>query len=152
VKGCSVADEISKLLRHIARHYTGLEEVKEVERDAPNIPGDALDHERERALRAEERRADSLADAFRAGLVRSHRARLAGGDAISLDDRDPEQNRIADAMVHFLVGPGMATSRARETAPQHYIYTISVDWPRLRQVAREARIDLSGSIKQIHEQ
>jgi hypothetical protein len=81
--------------------------------------------------------------------MRSHNAMRAGGDAISLDDRDPEQNQIADAMVHFLVGPGLATSRTRATDPQHYIYTIWIDWTKLRGVAREAEIDLTESLKQI---
>jgi hypothetical protein len=144
-----VADDISKLLRHIARHYTGPEEAKEVELESPGLPASDLDQERLRALRAEEQRAADLADAFRAGLAQSHKAGLAGGDAISLDDRDPEQNRIADALVHFLVGTGMATSRTRESAPQHYIYTIWIDWPKLRKVAKEARIDLNASIKQV---
>lgn len=144
-----MADDISKLVRYIARHYTGPEEAKEVEMDTPGIPAGELDQEREKVLRAEERRASDLADAFRAGLIQSHKAGLAGGDAISLDDRDPEQNRIADAMVHFLVGTGMATSRTRETAPQHYIYTIWIDWTKLRRVAREARLDLSSIINQV---
>jgi hypothetical protein len=146
-----VADDLNKLLRHIARHYTGPQEVKEVERDDPNISAEHLSQERDRALRDEIKRADALTDAFRTGLARSHKALLAGGDAISLDDRDPEQNRIADALVHFLVGPGMAASRSRETAPLHYIYTIWIDWSRLRRVAREAKIDLNASVKQVNE-
>jgi hypothetical protein len=146
-----VADDISKLLRYIARHYTGPEEVKEVERDTPGISAKDLDEERNRALRMEQRRADDLADAFRAGLAQSHKAALAGGDAISLDDRDPEQNRIADALVHFLVGPGIATSRTRETASHHYIYTIWIDWPELHRVARQAQVDLNAGIKQVKE-
>ncbi len=144
-----MADDLARLLRHIAHQYTGPQEVKEVERDDPNISADDLGRQRDRAMRDEERRVQELKDAFRRGLARSYRAREAGGDAISLDDRDPDQNRIADALVHFLVGPGIATSRTRETIPQHYIYTIWVDWPRLFRVAREARIDLKASIRQI---
>jgi hypothetical protein len=145
----AVADDLNKLLRYIARHYTGPQEARGVERDDPDISAEHLSHERHRALKEEERRASDLAEAFRAGLTRSHKARLAGGDAISLDDRDPQQNQIADAMVHFLVGPGIATSRTRPTDPQHYIYTIWIDWDRLRKVAREAEIDLNASMKQM---
>ena len=144
-----MADDLNKLLRHIARNYTGPQEIKELEREDPDISAEQLRHQRERVLRDEERRADELADAFRAGVLQSHEAQLAGGDAISLDDRDPEQNRIADALVHFLVGPGMATSRTRATDPQQYIYTIWIDWPGLRSVAREIQIDLNESMKQI---
>lgn len=143
-----MADDLRKLLQHIARNYTGPQEAKEVERDDPDISADDLVQERSRVIRDEERRAIELADAFRAGLARSHNAALAGGDAISLDDRDPEQNRMADALVHFLVGPGMATSRTRASGPRHYIYTIWIDWPALRKVAREAQIDLNAGIRQ----
>jgi hypothetical protein len=146
-----VADDLEKLLNHIARHYTGPQEIKEVERDDPNIDPRQLSQEQDRALRAEIQRARSLNDAFRAGLVQSHRAKLAGGDAISLDDRDQEQNQIADALVHFLVGPGIASARTRQTTPHHYIYTIWIDWPKLRRVAREAKIDLNASIEQVLE-
>lgn len=145
-----MADDLDKLLHYIARHYTGPQEIRELEREDPDISAEHLRHERDRALRDEDRRAQDLADAFRAGLIQSHEASLAGGDAISLDDRDPAQNRIADALVHFLVGPGMATSRTRATDPQHYIYTIWIDWPTLRSVAREAQIDLNESMKQAH--
>lgn len=149
VEGYPVADDLDKLLNHIARNYTGPQEIRELEREDPDISAEQLRQERERALRDEERRAHALADAFRAGLMQSLEASLAGGDAISLDDRDPEQNQIADALVHFLVGPGMATSRTRATDPQHYIYTIWVDWPSLRKVARDAQVDLNEYRKQI---
>lgn len=143
-----MADDISRLLHHIARHYTGTEEMKDVELDDPAIAAADLDAGRSRALKEEQQRADELDDAFRDGLTRAHAAHQAGGDAISLDDRDPEENRIADALVHFLVGPGMAVSRTRETAHMHYIYTIWVDWDRLEQVASEASIDLGDTFKQ----
>lgn len=143
-----MADDISRLLRHIARHYTGPEEMKDVERDDPSITGADLDEGRSRALKDEQQRAAELDQAFRTGLARAHAASQAGGDAISLDDRDPEENRIADAMVHFLVGTGLAVSRTRETAPMHYIYTIWVDWDRLETVATEASVDLGDTFKQ----
>lgn len=149
MEGCSVADDISRLLRHIVRHYTGPQEAKEVERDTPGISGVDLEEERERALKDEQERADQLKDAFRAGLHKARSASHAGGDAISLDDRDPEENRIADALVHFLVGPGMAVSKTRETAPLHYMYTIWIDWSRLEQVAREANVDLTEALNQV---
>jgi hypothetical protein len=143
-----VANGIRKLLSHIVRHYTGPEEVKEVERDAPGLAGVDLDEERSRALKEEQQRASNLDGAFRAGLQRARSASKAGGDAISLDDRDSEENQIADALVHFLVGPGMAVSKTRQTAPQHYTYTIWVDWERLEEVAREADVDLDQALDQ----
>lgn len=149
MEGFAVADDISRLLQHIVRHYTGPQEAKEVERDAPGISGVDLEEERDRALKEERDRAHHLEDAFRAGLHKAKSAIDAGGDAISLDDRDPSENRIADALVHFLVGPGMAVSKTRETSPLHYMYTIWIDWDRLEQVAREANVDLNEALDQV---
>jgi hypothetical protein len=143
-----VANDTSKLLQHIVRRYTAPEEIKDVERDTPGISGANLEEERTRALREERQRATELDDAFRAGLLRARNARDAGGDAITLDDRDPEENRIADAIVHFLVGTGMAVSKTRETDPLHYMYTIWIDWDRLAKIAREADVDLEQALGQ----
>jgi hypothetical protein len=143
-----VADGISKLLMYIACHYTGPEEAKDLEREATSRSGQDLDGERKKAIREEEQRAQQLDEAFRAGLNRALEANQAGGDAILLDDRDPQENQIADAMVHFLVGPGIATARTRETTPQHYTYTIWVDWDQLHAIARRAEVDLRQALKQ----
>lgn len=147
-RGAGVADELRRLLIYIVHRYTGQEEAKDVERDAsPVEPGSDIAASQRRVLRDLEQRAETLADAFREGLERAAAARRAGGDAISLDDRDPVENRIADAMIQFLVGSDLATSTTRETDPLHYIYTISVDWTRLATVARDARVDLDGALK-----
>lgn len=137
-------DDLERLLKFIVRNYTVREEVKDIERDASSV--DDVPAERRRAARDEEQRADQLMPAFREGLMRADAARRAGGNAISLDDRDPLDNQIADALVHFLVRPGMATSSTRETQPLHYIYTIAVDWTRLVAVARRAHVDLDTAI------
>ena len=100
------------------------------------------DADQERITRFEEARAGSLEEAFRDGLLRADAARRAGGSAISLDDRKPEDNRQADALVNFLVRSKLATSTARETDAQHYIYTVSIDWEALDRVAREAKTSL----------
>ena len=143
-----MSDDLQRLLRYIVQHYTWREEVKDIELDAsPLEQGSDIAASRRRALREVQQRADLLSDAFRDGLKRASDARRAGGDAISLDDRDPEDNRIADAMIHFLVGTGLANSTTRETEPLHYIYTVSVDWSRLNSVARDARVDLGAAIK-----
>ena len=136
--------DIDRLLKYIVHNYTAREEIKEVEREASAV--DDIVAGRRRALREEEHRAEMLAAPFREGLRRADAARRAGGDAISLDDRDPQDNLIADALVHFLVGPGMATSSTRETEPMHYIYTISIDWDQVAAVARRANVDLDAVI------
>jgi hypothetical protein len=140
-----LANEVHKLLQHIVRHYIGRQEAIEVERDASAAEsGEALIADKRRVLRQEEERAETLAEPFRAGLKRADDARRAGGNAISLDDRKPDEDQQADALIHFLVRSQLATSTSRETEPHHYIYTVSVDWDALDRVAREAKINLTA--------
>lgn len=140
-----MADDVGKLLRHIARRVLAPEGALELERDAPAvIDADDLAAEQQKTMREEEQRADDLAAPFRTGLLRADAARRAGGDSISLDDRKADENSQADALIHFLVRSDLATSRARETDQYHYIYTIAVDWDALERVAQEARVDLNG--------
>lgn len=138
-----MADDVGKLLRFIARHYLARQEAIDIERDATaaDEAGEIVASQR-RAAREEEHRADTLADAFREGLLRADAAMRAGGNAISLDDRKPDQERQAEALIQFLVRADLATSMSRETDEHRYIYTISVDWTALDRVAREARVDL----------
>ena len=138
-----MADDVEKLLRHIARRFLAREEALEVERDA-NAENDAenIAAQQRRIHRDEEQRASDMADDFRAGLLRAEAARRAGGNAISLDDRKEDENLLADALIHFLVRSDLASSTTRETEQHRYIYTISVDWDALGRTAREARVDL----------
>lgn len=138
-----MANDVEKLMRYIVRHYLAPQEAVTIDLEATaSDAGESLAEDKQRAVRAEEQRMNSLADAFRAGLRRASDAHRAGGSAISLDDRKEEENRQAEALVHFLVRTRLATSMARETDEQHYIYTISVDWDALERVAREARANL----------
>lgn len=140
-----MANDVQKLLHHIAHHYVGRQEALELERDAPAAEaGEAVDAGKRRVLKQEEDRAEMLAEPFRDGLKRADDARRAGGNAISLDDRKPEEDKQADALIHFLVRSQLATSTSRESDQHHYIYTISVDWDALERVAREARVHLSS--------
>jgi hypothetical protein len=144
----TVADDVDKLLRHIARRVLAPEGALEIERDASAADDAAgIVADQQRAKREEEQRAADLADPFRSGLLRADAARRAGGDAISLDDRKEEDNLQADALIHFLVRADLATSKARETDQHRYIYTISIDWPSLERVAREARVNLNDVLK-----
>jgi hypothetical protein len=139
-----LADDVEKLLRFIARRYVAREEILEIERDA-SAADEAHDiaADQRRAIQLGEQKATEMADAFREGLRRAEAARRAGGNAISLDDRKPEDDRIADAMIHFLVRSDMATSTTRETDQHRYIYTIAVDWGALERVSHDARVNLS---------
>lgn len=138
-----MASDIDKLLNYIVRNYLVRQDVLTIERDATAAePGDAIVEDQERVTRSEEERAQALEDAFREGLLRADAARRAGGSGISLDDRKPDDNRQADALVNFLVRSKLATSTARETDAQHYIYTVSINWEALERVAREAKTSL----------
>jgi hypothetical protein len=54
---------------------------------------------------------------------------------------------MADALVHFLVGPGLAESTTRETEPMHYVYTVAIDWHELNAVAKAANVDLDTIVR-----
>ena len=138
-----MADDVEKLLRYIARRYVAREELLEIERDATAADeGHEIVAVQRRAIQSEEQKATDMADAFREGLRRADAARRAGGNAISLDDRKPQDDRLADALIHFLVRTDMASSTTRETDPHRYIYTISVDWDALNRVAKSAKVSL----------
>jgi hypothetical protein len=138
-----VADDVEKLLRFIAHRYVAREEILEIERDASAADeGHEIVAGQRRAIQGEEQRALEMADAFGEGLRRADAARRAGGNAISLDDRKAEDDRIADALIHFLVRPGIAASTTRETDQHRYIYTISVDWNALDRVSHDAKVNL----------
>ena len=140
-----MADDANKLLRYIVGQVIARQDAVAIEQDASAVDrGDEIAAEQRRSMRDEEERADELADAFRDGLNRAEAARRAGGNAISLDDRKPEDNRIADAMIQFLVRIDLASSATRETEALRYIYTISVDWDALGRVAQQARVNLDS--------
>jgi hypothetical protein len=139
-----VADDVEKLLRFIARRYVAREEILEIERDATAADeGHEIVADQRRAIQTEEQRAVEMADAFREGLRRADAARRAGGNAISLDDRKAEDDRIADALIHFLVRSDIASSTTRETEQHRYIYTIAVNWDALDRVSNDAKVNLS---------
>lgn len=140
-----MANDVQKLLQHITHHYIARQEAIDVERDASAAePGAAISADKRRVIKEEESRADALTDSFRAGLRRADDARRAGGNAISLDDRKPEEDELADALIHFLVRSQLATSTSRETEQHRYIYTIAIDWDALDKVAREAKVNLNS--------
>jgi hypothetical protein len=142
-EGARVADDVEKLLRFIARRYLAREEALEIERDASAADeGHDIVAGQRRAIQSEEQKASDMAAAFREGLQRAEAARRAGGNAISLDDRKVDDDRMADALIHFLVRSDIATSTTRETEQHRYIYTIAVDWDALDRVARQARVNL----------
>lgn len=139
-----MADDLRKLLGHIVRTSLLPDELVSIDHEASaSDDGESIASDKRRAERRELDRADELARAFGRGIARAQ------SGLIVLDDRDPEEDEIADALIHFLVRSDLATSRAVETDPQHYRYQIMINLPRLHEVARAAGIDLDAAIKRV---
>ena len=137
-----MADDLRKLLDYIVRTYVVRDELVAIDQEASASDGGAaIESDKRRAVRREFDRADDLAEAFGHGVARSQ------SGLIVLDDRNQEENEIADALIHFLVRTDLATSRAVETEPQHYRYRILINWPKLEEVARDAGIDLEHAVR-----
>jgi hypothetical protein len=139
-----VADDLRKLLDHIVRRYVVPDELVGIDLEASaSDRGEAIETDKRRAVRREIERADNLAGAFSRGLARAH---ARNGDIV-LDDRNPEENQEADALIGFLVSHDLASSRTEETEPMHYRYYVAVDWDRLGEVARAAGVDLDQALR-----
>ena len=82
-------------------------------------------------------RVDEAVPAVAEGL---RRARAAGGGEIPFDSRDPDQDRLAGALIAYLVATDFATVRTDELGDEQYRYNIAVDWQRLDDLA--ARLGL----------
>jgi len=146
--GIVVADGLNQVLDHIVRRFLVRDEVRTIDLDASAAgPGDVLESEKREAATRETERSHDLREPFAAGLRLAAAGAAAGQPAIALDDRDPEQDRIAAALVHALVRTDLAASHAEETEENHYIYHLTVDWDALRGVAAEAGVDLDEALR-----
>jgi hypothetical protein len=142
-----VAEPIRELLNYIVVHYAVEDELKDVDLNASAVEdGAELESEKREVAQREVERAERLEGPFSQGLVAAFRARQAGVSEVMLDDRDPQENEMADALIGFLVSYELAASRSEETEPMHYRYFITVDWDRLRSVAGAARVDLDRAL------
>lgn len=143
-----MADEARKLLNYLVRRFVVHDELVAIDLDASaSDHAESIEADKREAARRELTRADDLSDAFARGLQRAYDQHQAGSGEVVLDDRDPEQNAIADALIGFLVSYQLAASRSEETEPNHYVYSIAVDWDRLRQIAGEAGVDLDRAVQ-----
>jgi hypothetical protein len=144
-----MADESQKLLDYILHHYVLHDEMVAIDLDASASDlGQSIRENKEEVAQREVRRADDLSDAFAAGLARAGQLRTGGQAELVLDDRKPDENRMADALIDFLVSYQLASSQTQETEPGHYLYRIAVDWDQLGKVAQAAGIDLSRAVGQ----
>lgn len=121
-----------QLLSSIVTTYAAEDTARRVDLDAnAELSGSEIEADKAAGLERERAAADRLADAFDRGLQRAWERMRRGGDEIVLDDRNPEENEMASALIDFLVRFDLATSHSREVEDQHYVYVINVDWDRL---------------------
>jgi hypothetical protein len=138
------------VLEYITTRYLAHEDLRSIDFDAASSePGDAIESDKREAVKRERARADELADPFRAGLLLAFRARQTGQREVVLDDRDPAENAMADALIYALVRTDLAASTSEETDPYHYVYRIVIDWERLDDVAQEAGVDLEETLGEL---
>jgi hypothetical protein len=146
-KGCSVADDLDRLLNTVIEREILRLDRQSVELTAgPRVPGETIDANQLIERERERHRAAELSPAFATGLRRAYAAHRAGQGDLVLDDRRADENAIADALVQFLVRPHLATSHTEQTEPNHYTYRIAVDWPRLAELSTEAGLDLDAEL------
>jgi hypothetical protein len=142
-----VADAFTELLDTIVRNYVIVDAQKDIDLNATaEEPASVIEADKQRIVADSSARARFLAPAFRNGLLLAFEAQGMGRPEIRLDDRDAEQNVIADALITYLVRFDLAESRSEETEPGHYDYFISVNWDRLYEVATAAGIDLPAAL------
>lgn len=144
-----MADEVRQIMNHIVARYVVQDELRSIDRGAPtnSTDGEAIESDKQEAVRREEDHADQLAPAFEDGLVQAWRRFRKGGDELLLDDRKADENLIADALIQLLVRFDLAASRTEQTDPMHYCYYISIDWPKLRTIATSAGYDLDSVLE-----
>jgi hypothetical protein len=144
--GVAVADDLRQVLDYIVRRYVVDDELRAIDRDASATAPD-LEQDKHQAARREVERADSLAAAFEQGVLKAWHRYAIGGTELALDDRKPDENRMADALIRFLVSYDLASSRSIETGDRTYTYFVTIDWPKLRDIAMAAGINLDRTLR-----
>lgn len=124
------------LLTYIVDRYAATDNARRIDLDAnAESSGDEIEADKAAAADRERDRAGEMAPAFAAGLERAWQRARRGGATTSFDDRDPDQNAMAGALIDYLVRFDLAESESRDVGDNHYVYDIAVDWDRLREVA-----------------
>ena len=142
-----MAEPFAELLNAIVRDLLITDAQKDVDLNAAaDESAAAIESEKERIAATAEEQASALEPAFRSGLLLAFEAQGIGKPEIRLDDRDAEQNAIADALITYLVRFDLAESRSEEIAPGHYDYFVSVSWDPLYRFAGERGVDLPGAL------
>lgn len=142
-----MADAFSRLLDAIVRDLVIVDAQKDVDlNSAADVSGGTIEAQKAEIVASSETRAAELAGAFRDGIILAYEAQGTGHSEISLDDRQTEQNAIADALITYLVRYDLGESRSEETDPGHYMYLVSVTWGALYQFAEANGIDLPAAL------
>ena len=142
-----MANAFAELLASIVRELVIPDAQKDVDLNAPaDESSEAIESSKARAVAQAEDRQTALGPSFQTGLILAFEAQGIGHPEIKLDDRNGEENAIADALITYLVGFDLAESRSVETEPGHYDYFISVNWDRLYQFATNSGIDLPAAL------
>ena len=142
-----MADPFAELLDTLVRDFVITDAQKDIDLNASaDEPAAVIEADKERIAADATDRAQELLPAFRGGLLLAFEGQGMGRPEIRLDDRDAEQNAIADALITYLVRFDLAESRSEETEPGHYDYFISIDWDPLYRLAESAAIDLPGAL------
>lgn len=142
-----MANAFAELLASIVREYVIPDALKDVDLNAAaEESSEAIESEKTRAVEQAQTRATALGPSFETGLILAFEAQGIGHSEIKLDDRNAEENAIADALIVYLVGFDLAESRSVETEPGHYDYFITVNWDRLYTFANSSGIDLPTAL------
>lgn len=137
--------DIRKLLDYVLAHRVAPIEAKITDMESsPLVPEGRIEEINETTAEQERDAAARLLPAFAAGLraAAAHR-----GAPLALDDHNPAQNGIADALIRFLVKPNLATVETEEVAPEHYTYRVTIDWTALEQAAQAADVNLQEALR-----
>lgn len=146
-----MSDDLRQVLNYIVARYVVDDEFRTIDRDAPVVSTTDSDSEKQQAARRESVRAEHLAEAFEQGLIRAWQRAAMGGSELPLDDRKPEEDRMADALIRFLVRYDLATSRTESTSESTYTYYLSIHWDRLGDVALASGVDLTRVLPRLAE-
>ena len=138
-----MADSLDQLFQHIVQAFALKDELIDIDLNAnASESGGDLSSAKQEALKREQAISSQLEPSFRSGIAK---AQAAGTGEIALSDQDPIENKEADALIRYLVSFGLASSRS-EATPPGYIYYVTVNWDKLRQVATGANIDFDAAL------
>lgn len=142
-----MADRLEHLLKDLLqRQLVNLEQRDVLLTASPRTPGDVLEADQSIARKREEQRVAELQPAFESGLRRAYQAHRAGQPSVAFDDQVEDENRMAEALIQFLVRLDLAGTHTEQLEGNHYIYHITVDWPKLRERAGAAGIDIDAEL------